>query len=189
MDETDRQIIRTLQEDGRTPYEKLARELGITGVAVRKRVKKMIEKGLTSISTGLNTHKLGYYLNLILLEIDSESHLNAILRDFQNCPRVISVFTCLSGYNLVVLVLAEDRATLESEILGGCSLRTREGVRRSEVIQIERQAYSPFLPVRIALATRDRDSAPCGVLCGTCDRYKAEGCLGCPSTKFYRGDM
>ncbi|MCG7844832.1 MAG: AsnC family transcriptional regulator [Methanomassiliicoccales archaeon] len=189
MDEIDRHIIRRLEKDGRISYEQLGKELDITGVAVKKRVKKLIDGKTISICSQLNTRALGYYLNMVLLEVDNETHMRSITSVFERCPRVISMFKGLGRFNLIALTLAEDRATLESELMGSCSLRSKEGIRKSEVIQLEGGLPSPFLPVRSSLATKDGEETPCGVFCGTCDRYQKGQCLGCPATRFYRGDL
>ncbi|NLX47383.1 MAG: AsnC family transcriptional regulator [Euryarchaeota archaeon] len=189
MDETDKHIIRMLEKDGRISYEKMGKELGMTGVAVKKRVKRLMDGKTVSICSQLNTRALGYYLNMVLLEVDNEAHMGCITSVFERCPRVISMFKGLGRYNLIALTLAEDRATLESELMGSCSLRSKEGIRRSEVIQLEDALPTPFLSVRSRLATREGEEAPCGVLCGACYRYKEGRCLGCPATRFYRGDL
>lgn len=48
MDERDRKIVDTLLEDSRTPYVELAKMLGITEAAVRKRVRNLEEAGIIS---------------------------------------------------------------------------------------------------------------------------------------------
>ncbi|MHC1630032.1 MAG: Lrp/AsnC family transcriptional regulator [Methanoculleaceae archaeon] len=189
MDAIDRYIVTRLEGDGRVPYQQLAKELGMTGVAVKKRIQKLMESGTIHVGAQVNTHVLGYFLNLILMEVDNEKHMREIVRVFGRCPRVVCMFTGLGGYNLIALTLAEDRHTLESELMSSCSLRSREGIRKSEVIQLERKLPSPFLPVRFSLATRKGEIAPCGVHCGSCERYRNELCLGCPATEFYRGSM
>jgi len=189
MGATDRYMIQRLEDDGRISYESLSKELGMTGVAIKKRMRKLVEDNLLFIGAQLNTQELGYYLNLILLEVDNESNLNAIKKDFERCPRIISIFTGLGMHNLIALALAEDRHTLESELMGSCSLGTREGVRKYDAIQLKRKLYPPFLPVRNSLATRDKEEAPCGVVYGSCVRYLEEHCLGCPSTRFQRGAL
>jgi hypothetical protein len=99
------------------------------------------------------------------------------------------MFTLLAGYNLAVLVMAENNETLESESMERCSLRCTSGVRRTEFYPIGSIHYSPFLKVRLNLATKDREVAPCGVRCESCERYQAKKCLGCPATKHYRGPL
>jgi len=175
MDEVDRLIISRLEKDGRLTYEELAKECGITGVAIKKRIRKLTENNLILIGAQLNTK--------------AQENMRKIIRAFGRCPRIISMFTGLGRYNLVALTLAEDRDTLESEMMSGCSLRSMEGIRKSEVIQLGEKFSSPFLPVRCSLATREGEYGPCGVNCGSCDRYDQELCLGCPATRFYRGDL
>jgi len=46
LDEIDKGILLTLVSNCRTPYETLARKLGITATAVKKRVKKLIDTGV-----------------------------------------------------------------------------------------------------------------------------------------------
>lgn len=46
MDDLDKEIIRALMTDGRTPYTKIAGELGIPESTVRYRVRSMLEKGI-----------------------------------------------------------------------------------------------------------------------------------------------
>ena len=46
LDEKDKEILLTLVSNCRTPYETLARKLGITATAVKKRVKKLIDTGV-----------------------------------------------------------------------------------------------------------------------------------------------
>ena len=74
---------------------------------------------------------------------------------------------CHFGYHLIV---AEDQSTLESISVEKCSLRSGEGIRRSEFYPIGNIHYSPFLPVREYLTHKERITAPCNVDCRTCQR-------------------
>ena len=76
---------------------------------------------------------------------------------------MVHVFLMLAGYNLATLVIAEDLGTLESESMEKCSLRSQDGVRRSEFYPIGSIQYSPFLPIKENWATKERDIAPCNV--------------------------
>ncbi|MBO3802692.1 MAG: AsnC family transcriptional regulator, partial [Candidatus Brockarchaeota archaeon] len=58
MDQIDRKIVSSLLVDGRTTFEKLGKEAGLTGVGVKKRVKKMVEQELMKVSALLNVEKL-----------------------------------------------------------------------------------------------------------------------------------
>ena len=189
MDEVDKQIISELLRDGRTPYKRLGEIIGYTTMGAKRRVEKMLSKNLIRVSAEVNVEALNLYAALILLELESRDALNRCLQRFRDCPRVVNLFTLLAGHNLAALIIAEDKETLESESMERCSLRCTPGVRRTEFYPIGTMPYSPFLRIRLNLATKDRERAPCGVDCGSCGRYQAIKCAGCPATKYYRGPL
>ncbi|MGD8505823.1 MAG: Lrp/AsnC family transcriptional regulator, partial [Candidatus Bathyarchaeota archaeon] len=99
------------------------------------------------------------------------------------------IFTTLGGYNLIALVVAENQDTLESISVEKCSLRSSEGIRRSEFYPIGNIHYSPFLPMREHLAHKERGTPPCNVECKACKRFEMQKCVGCPATTHYRGTL
>ncbi len=189
MDDIDKKIISKLLKNGRTSYKKLGDTVGYTLMGVKRRVEKLLSKKLIEISAGINIENLNFQAALILLELESQEALSKCLERFKECPRIINLFTLLAGYNLAALVIAEDRETLESESMEKCSLRCMPGVRRTEFYPIGSIHYSPFLRMRINLATKNMEIAPCNVSCKSCIRYKDKKCVGCPATKYYRGPL
>jgi DNA-binding Lrp family transcriptional regulator len=189
LDDVDRKIISQLQMDGRTTLEKLAHIIGFSNMGAKKRVDKLIENGTISVSALVNTERIGLHAALILIEIEDAEAMHKLLGRFKECPRVVNIFTAFGGYNLIALVVAEDQETLDSISVEKCSLRSVEGIRRSEFYPIGDVYYSPFLPVREHLAHKGRSITPCGVDCHPCNRYKAEKCVGCPATSYYRGTL
>jgi len=189
LDEVDRKIISQLQLNGRTTLKELSRIVGYTSMGIKKRVKNLLEKDVIKISALLNTKPLNLCAAIMLLEIESGEALQRLLERFKDCPRVVHIFTTLSGYNLIALVVAEDQETLESISIEKCSLRSSEGIRRSEFYPIGNIEYSPFLSVREYLTHKERTISPCNVDCGPCQRYKAKKCVGCPTTHYYHGTL
>ena len=189
MDEVDRKIIAQLQLDGRTTFAKLAKSIGFSNVGAKKRVDKLCRKGIIDISALVNTEKTGLHAAVVLIEIEGAAAMHRLLERFKECPRVVHIFSTLGGYNMVALVVAENQDTLESISVEKCSLRSGEGIRRSEFCPIGKIHYRPFLPVRKHLARRGQEITPCWVDCRTCDRYNAEKCVGCPATSHYRGTL
>ena len=74
----------------------------------------------------------------------------------------------LSGYNLVSLVIAENREMLSSGSMEKCSLRNMYGVRRTEFYSTVSIRYSPFPKIQLNLATKNRKTVPCNVNCESC---------------------
>ncbi|MBS7626413.1 AsnC family transcriptional regulator [Candidatus Bathyarchaeota archaeon] len=189
MDSIDRKIIVKLQEDGRASYKKLGETVNFTIMGVKRRIQKMLTQNLIRVSAEINVEALNLYAALVLLELENREMLDKILERFKECPRIVKIFIMLAGYNLAILMIAEDRDTLESESLEKCSLRSCEGVRRSEFYPIGSIQYSPFLNIREKLVTKDRKITPCNIDCGSCKRYQDQKCVGCPSTTYYRGPL
>ena len=188
LDEVNRKIISKLQQDGRTTFEELSKIVGFSSMGVKKRFDKLVEKGVLKVSPLLNIKKLGLQAAFVLIEIESSEAMEKLLKRFKDCPRVVNIFTTLGRYNLIALVVAEDQDTLESISMEKCSLRSSEGIRRSEFIPIGNILYSPFLSVRENLTHKEKTTAPCNVDCRTCKRYQIE-CGGCPATSYYLGKL
>jgi DNA-binding Lrp family transcriptional regulator len=132
---------------------------------------------------------MGIYAAVTMLELESTEALDHLLDRFRNCPRVVNMFTTLGSYNTIILSIAEDLDTLQSVSLEKCSLRSNEGIRRSDFYPIGSVHYSSHLAVREYLAHRDKDIAPCRSNCRTCQRYQTRKCVGCPATRWYRGKL
>ncbi|MGB9717675.1 MAG: Lrp/AsnC family transcriptional regulator [Thermoproteota archaeon] len=187
LDEVDRKIISILQEDGRTPLLAIGRELGLSHVAVGKRLDKLSES-LVKVSAGLNAEHLGFRVAIVNAEVETPQRLRELVNMFSKCPRMVFLTMTTGAYNLMTIMVAEDADTLNA-IIERCSVRARKGgIRRSEAIIGEAPVVPKYLPVKV-VATRTDEDAPCGMNCGRCLRYHEKKCLGCPSTKYYRGPL
>jgi DNA-binding Lrp family transcriptional regulator len=189
MDEVDRKIISQLQLDGRTTLEKLAEITGLSNTGVKKRMTKFVKEGLMKVSVLIDVKRLNLQAAIVLIEVENSEALNNLIKRFSNCPRVVNLFTTLGGYNLVALVVAEDRNTLESISIEKCSLRSSKGIRRSEFQPINDIYYSSLMPIRENLTHKETTRTPCSVDCRDCARYEAQKCVGCPTASYYRGTL
>jgi DNA-binding Lrp family transcriptional regulator len=189
MDTTDRKIIAQLQSNGRASLKQLAGNTGFTSMGIRKRLRKLLDQKAITVAALLNPLALNLLPAIVMLEMESAEAMRNLLHRFKECPRVVHIFKTMGGYNLIALVVAEDSATLESISVEKCSLRSGEGIRRSEFYPIGDIHFSPFLPVRTHLAHKARALSPCRVDCQPCSRYKQQKCVGCPTTSHYRGTL
>jgi DNA-binding Lrp family transcriptional regulator len=189
LDDVSHEILSELQKDGRKTFEELGKKVGYTGMAVKKRIRNLMNHDIIRVSALLNIEKMGIYAAVTMLELESTEALDHLLDRFRNCPRVVNMFTTLGSYNTIILSIAEDLDTLQSVSLEKCSLRSNEGIRRSDFYPIGSVHYSSHLAVREYLAHRDKDIAPCRSNCRTCQRYQTRKCVGCPATRWYRGKL
>ena len=189
MDKIDWKLIMQLRSDGRKTFKELGEAIGFTSLGAKKRIEKLLKKNLIHISALVNTDALNLRLALILLEIENAETMRKIIDRYSKCPRVINFFTTMGGYNLIALVMAEDQATLESESMEKCALRSGEGIRRSEFYLIGRVHHYPFLPLKADALKEKGDVTPCGVQCKECPSFQDEKCVGCPTLSYYRGPL
>jgi|Deesub1362A_J573_1020465.scaffolds.fasta_scaffold03125_5 Lrp/AsnC family transcriptional regulator for asnA, asnC and gidA len=72
LDDKDMKIIRMLMDDARASYTNMAKEMGITEAAVRKRVKNLELKGvIKKYTVEVDSSKLGYNI-ISLTGVDTE---------------------------------------------------------------------------------------------------------------------
>jgi DNA-binding Lrp family transcriptional regulator len=189
LDEIDRKIISQLQMDGRSTLEELAKNVGFTSMGVKKRLQRLIQQNAIKVTTVMNPFFFKLCPAVVLLEMESAEAIQKLLERFKDCPRVINIFKTIGGYNLIALVVAENQDTLESISIEKCSLRSSAGIRRSEFYPIGEIYFSPFLPVREHLTHKEKETAPCNVDCKPCTRYINNKCVGCPTTRYYKGTL
>ena len=189
MDKVDNKIISNLQEDGRMKVSEIAQKVGFTSMGIHKRISKLIEKKAMKVIAELNPFYFELSPAVVMLEMESAEAMNNLLERFKDCPRVVKIFKTFGGYNLVALVIAENRDTLESISIEKCSLRSNMGVRRSEFYPISDIFFSPFIPIRESLTHKGKERTPCDVDCISCKRFEDMKCVGCPATIHYRGPL
>jgi DNA-binding Lrp family transcriptional regulator len=182
-------MISQLQQNGRTTLKELAKTIGLTSMGTKKRLQKMLDRDTIKISATLNSTSFKLNPAVIMLEMESAEAIQNLISRFKECPRVIHIFKTIGGYNIIALVVAENQSTLESISMEKCSLRSNEGIRRSEFYPIGELYFSPFLQIREHLAHKKKTHAPCNVDCVSCARFQTQKCVGCPATKYYRGPL
>jgi DNA-binding Lrp family transcriptional regulator len=189
LDEIDKKIITQLQADGRTTLQDLAKNTGFTSMGTKKRLERLIKNGTIKVSALINPNVLKLHPAIVMLEMESAEAMQNVLDRFEECPRVIQIFKTMGGYNLIALVVAETKETLESISMEKCSLRCSKGIRRSEFYPISETYFSPFLQIRENLAQEERKITPCRVECDPCNRFETQKCVGCPTKGNYKGTL
>ncbi|RLG47049.1 MAG: hypothetical protein DRN92_04025 [Thermoproteota archaeon] len=184
MDRIDLSIIEELRKDGRLSLSDLGRKIGMSHVAIRRRLKRLIESKIMRVSTELNVKTFEFKLAMVMMEVETYEKLTELVSTYIKCPRTLMILHCLGGFNLLAMMWAENDDTLRS-VLDSCSIRTREGVRRSEVC-VGELLHPEYLSIPI-VSSSDLEISPCGLDCSGCRRYQEDKCLGCPRTRRYRG--
>ncbi|HEX69183.1 transcriptional regulator [Candidatus Bathyarchaeota archaeon ex4484_231] len=96
-------IIRILQENSRIPYLEIAKTLGVSETAIRKRIRKLEEEGIIRKYTIEVDHKkLGFEINtLIGIDTKPENYLT-VLETLKNMEDVKSLYSA-SGDHMILI--------------------------------------------------------------------------------------
>jgi Lrp/AsnC family transcriptional regulator for asnA, asnC and gidA len=111
-DSLDVKIIGLLQEDGRKPFAKIARQLDISAGVVQARYSKMKEAGLIAGSTLIvNLSKIGINFTASIGIVARESQVEEVKRyleglKIENCRHF--VWTAFGKYNIAMAVFLRN---------------------------------------------------------------------------------
>ncbi len=185
MDNIDKRLVSILLHDGRRSLSDMKSQLGISHVAIGKRLEKLLNEDVVRVTTAVNLRKLDAKLLFIAIETENSEVAERIVHKYADCPRLVMLAPVTGRYNLFAIMIAEDVWSLEST-MGTCSLRTEPGVRKSETWFGNAPLVPTYMPLDLAPGSGKRE-APCGKNCSECKRYTDDKCSGCPATSHYRG--
>lgn len=90
MDETDRQILDYLQEDGRASYTDIADELGVSEGTIRNRVQRMQDEGTIERFT-VELSEEGHLSAVVMVSVDPSMNITNIIHDMPDNSHVDEV--------------------------------------------------------------------------------------------------
>jgi DNA-binding Lrp family transcriptional regulator len=103
MDETDKQIIRLLKEDGRVGYSEIGEKIGLSEGAVRKRIKALADSGVIRRFTV----KIGVAEGaeaITLLATNPSFPTQEVSKRIQGIPNVETVYEVTGEYDIVAVI-------------------------------------------------------------------------------------
>ncbi len=142
IDDVDKAIVEALQEDGRLPYTRLAKQVGLSEAAVRQRVQRLIESGVMQIVAVTDPAMLGFRRNA-MVGLEVEGDLRTVAHDIAEIPEVSYVVVVSGSFDLLMEVVCEDDDHLLT--LLNDKVRAIPGVRRTETftyLRLFKQTYA-----------------------------------------------
>jgi len=112
LDEIDKIILNTLQENGKITNSKLSNMVGISAPATLERVKRLENLGVISSFTVLVDHeKLGYTITAIVnitLNLSDLKSVKAIKENFIALDEVVECYQITGGNDFILKVIGKD---------------------------------------------------------------------------------
>lgn len=140
IDDTDRELIRTLQADGRTSYSQLGRVVGLSDAACRQRVMRLLDDGVIDIVAVTDPVKLGLgYQAMLGITVNGDTRKVAM--DIGMLGDAVYVVLATGRFDLLVEVVSRDG---EAFVDISNTIRTMESVQSVEVMSylgITKQTY------------------------------------------------
>lgn len=118
FDEIDEKILQMLAEDGRKPFQEVARECGVSGMTIHARVKRLMSLGVIQGSKYIiNPDKIGYdTCAYIGFRVNDETQFDAVIEALSHIPEVVEVHSTNDEYDLMVRVYAKTNSHLHTLI-------------------------------------------------------------------------
>ncbi|MGI6147934.1 MAG: Lrp/AsnC family transcriptional regulator [Firmicutes bacterium] len=112
LDDTDREIIELLQQDGRMPFLTIANQLGLAEGTVRRRVARLLDEGILRIVGITDPFRIGLYTVAIVGLKVERGRIDPIANALAELPEVRSVALSTGNFDLVIQVAVKNNDEL-----------------------------------------------------------------------------
>jgi len=135
LDETDREILRILQEDARTPFSEIARRIDMSSATVHDRVGRMEEAGvLEGYHAKVNPKAVGYGVSAFVgLRVEQGREEDALER-LRSIAGVREIQLTTGEWDVMLRVVAEDTDSLRDLMFE--NIANMDGFSRSQTMII-----------------------------------------------------
>jgi Lrp/AsnC family leucine-responsive transcriptional regulator len=115
LDDLNIQLLRTLQQNGRTKRNQLAENIGLSIPSVSERLKKLEEnKIIEGYYTKVNRHAFGLdILAFIHVIMESSKHYKELIKKVDSHPKILECFSVLGEGSHLLKVLVKNTEALE----------------------------------------------------------------------------
>ncbi|MFI0354027.1 Lrp/AsnC family transcriptional regulator [Actinomadura sp. 9N407] len=141
LDETAKQIIEQLQQDGRRSYAAIGKAVGLSEAAVRQRVQKLLDAGVMQIVGVTDPLMLGFSRRL-MVGVTCEGDLELAADRLAAMDEIDYVVITAGSFDILVELVSESDERL-LELLG--RIRAVPGVVSTEsfvYLKLRKQTYS-----------------------------------------------
>jgi Lrp/AsnC family transcriptional regulator for asnA, asnC and gidA len=142
LDDVDKRLIESLQEDGRRPYTQLAQTVGLSEAAVRQRVRRLVETGVTQIVAVTDPMTLGFR-RMAMVGVRVEGDVRVAADAIAAFPEIDYLVIVAGSFDLLVEAVCEDDDDLLALLNG--KIRAVSGVTSTDTftyLKICKETYA-----------------------------------------------
>ncbi len=136
MDELDQLILRTLQEDGRTPFTQIAKEAGVSETTIRSRYRGLVEAGIIRTVGVVDPYALGFQAPAIIGATVEADQIEQAAKAIVEFPEVSYLVLTLGSFDLIIEVYCRDLPHLTELVTQ--RIGRVPGVRATQTLMIAR---------------------------------------------------
>ncbi len=135
LDDTDREILRILQSDARTPFSEIARRIDMSSATVHDRVSRMEEDGvIEGYHAKVNAKTVGYGVSaLVGLRVEQGREEDALER-LREIEGVREIHLTTGEWDVMLKMVAADTDSLRDLMFG--RVADMDGFSRSQTMII-----------------------------------------------------
>lgn len=150
LDETDRQILRFVQENARMTSAELARRVDLSGPGLQKRIRKLEESGVIErYTTVVNRQSVGLGL-LCYVQVTLAHHQPDRVGEFREAvhafPEVLECHYLTGEFDYLLKIVVRDHRSLEAFLFEGLTRVAGVDKIRTSIVLREIKASS-VLPI------------------------------------------
>jgi Lrp/AsnC family transcriptional regulator for asnA, asnC and gidA len=141
LDAPAKEIIRLLQRDGRASYSEIAKQVGLSEAAVRKRIGKLMDNGVMQIVAVTDPSQLGFHRQA-MIGIRVSGDAREVAEKIATIDQVDYLVLTTGRFDILAEIVCANDHEL-SEVLHG-AIRTTPGVVDTETftyLSIEKEHY------------------------------------------------
>jgi Lrp/AsnC family transcriptional regulator for asnA, asnC and gidA len=143
IDEIDLQIIKILNEDGRTPFSQIAQQLDVSTGMIRQRYQRLVQDGVLQVVAVTNPLLMGFStMAQIGVKVDV-GRMQEIAEKIASFEEVVYLVLLTGSYDLHIEIVCRNKSHLLDFLTN--KLYSVEGIKDSETfiyMQIAKEVYT-----------------------------------------------
>jgi len=126
--------MHALQDDGRTPFTKIAKKAGVSESTIRARYRNLVEGGLVRTVSIVNPYALDFQAPAIIAINTEPGKVEEVAKAIAGLPEVAYLVMTLGSYDLIAEVYCRDLPHLTTLIT--TQMQVIPGVRSTDTLMI-----------------------------------------------------